>query len=124
MEQPTVEWVSAGHDHNNDYYGAYQGINLAYGRKSGFGCYGNMKHGARVFEVTKEPYSIETWVREEDGTLLKQTQSKPRDPASPVQTKCGGMSGKAALIDPEDEEMEYLRDYYLSRPDLKHLVKQ
>ena len=22
-EQPTVEWVSAGHDHNNDYYGEY-----------------------------------------------------------------------------------------------------
>lgn len=39
IEQKTVEWVSCGHDHNNDYYGEYQGsgINLAYGRKTGFG---------------------------------------------------------------------------------------
>lgn len=53
-EQRTVEWVSAGHDHNNDYYGKYQGINLAYGRKTGFGSYGpaNITNGARVFEVT------------------------------------------------------------------------
>lgn len=53
-EQKTVEWVTAGHDHNNDYYGQYQGINLAYGRKSGVGGYGpkKMKVGARVFEVT------------------------------------------------------------------------
>lgn len=39
-EQKTVEWVSCGHDHDNDYYGNYQGINLAYGRKTGFGGYG------------------------------------------------------------------------------------
>jgi hypothetical protein len=60
-----VEWVSAGHDHDNDYYGSYDGINLAYGRKTGYGSYGpnGMQNGARVFEVTKEPYSIRTWVR-------------------------------------------------------------
>lgn len=42
LEQKTVEWVSCGHDHNNDYYGEYSksGINLAYGRKTGFGSYG------------------------------------------------------------------------------------
>jgi hypothetical protein len=40
IEQPTVEWTSCGHDHNNDYWGRFQGINLAYGRKSGYGGYG------------------------------------------------------------------------------------
>jgi len=70
VEQPTIEWVTVGHDHNNDYYGSYEGINLAYGRKTGYGCYGPswpMKRGARVFEVTKNPWSIETWVRSEGG---------------------------------------------------------
>lgn len=75
-EQKTVEWVSAGHDHDNDFYGNYDGINLAYGRKTGYACYGpeNMQRGARVFEVTMEPYSIETWVRQEDGTIHKETE--------------------------------------------------
>ena len=50
-EQPTVEWVSVGHDHNNDYYGKYDGITLGYGRKTGYSCYGpdNMLRGSRVF---------------------------------------------------------------------------
>lgn len=26
-----------------------------------------MKRGARVFEVTKDPYTIETWVRSDGG---------------------------------------------------------
>jgi hypothetical protein len=68
-----VEWVSCGHDHNNDYWGRYQGINLAYGRKSGFGGYGpdGFPPGARVFEVTQEPYGIETWIREFGGNVVK-----------------------------------------------------
>lgn len=73
IEQKTVEWVSCGHDHNNDYYGEYQGsgINLAYGRKTGFGQYGPDKfsRGARIFEVTMEPYGIDTWIREDGGNV-------------------------------------------------------
>ena len=51
VEQPTVEWVSCGHDHLNDFYGKIQGITLAYGRKTGYGSYGPYKflRGARVF---------------------------------------------------------------------------
>jgi hypothetical protein len=60
IEQPTVQWVTCGHDHNNDYYGQYKGINLAYGRKTGYGSYGPYKflRGARVFEITEDPYDI------------------------------------------------------------------
>ena len=74
-EQKTIEWIAVGHDHNNDFYGNFDGINLAYGRKTGYACYGpeNMQRGARVFEVTMDPYSIETWVRQEDGTIHKET---------------------------------------------------
>ncbi len=71
VEQPTVEWVSCGHDHFNDFYGEYQGsgITLGYGRKTGFGSDGPyfFPRGARVFEMTEEPYGIETWVREDGG---------------------------------------------------------
>ena len=68
-EQKTVEWVSVGHDHNNDYYGEYDGIHLAYGRKTGYGSYGpkNLKRGGRIFEITQDPYKIDTWVRQDDG---------------------------------------------------------
>lgn len=72
IEQPTVQWVTCGHDHNNDYFGLYNGITMGYGRKTGYGCYGPtfpMTQGARVFEITKEPFSIKTWVREESGEV-------------------------------------------------------
>ena len=34
IEQPTVDWVACGHDHNNDFYGQYQGVMLSYARKT------------------------------------------------------------------------------------------
>ncbi|CDW79940.1 UNKNOWN [Stylonychia lemnae] len=123
-EQKTVEWVLVGHDHDNDFYGNYDGINLSFGRKTGHGSYGplNMQQGARVFEITTNPYKISTWVRQEDGTIHKEvnTNSKPTSEVS--QTKCGGSLGKADHVAQNYEEMKYLRDYYLKRHDLKHLV--
>jgi 3',5'-cyclic AMP phosphodiesterase CpdA len=74
LEQPSVNWVTCGHDHSNDFYGDHLGINLAYGRKTGYGGYGpsGMKHGARVFEVSLNPtYNIDTWVREEGGGVSR-----------------------------------------------------
>jgi len=97
-EQPCVDWVTCGHDHNNDYFGNYEGINLGYGRKTGYGCYGPsfpMTRGARVFEITKEPWSIETWVREESGEVRKEVTSQHRRVTTFPQTECGGMSTKA-----------------------------
>lgn len=125
VEQPTIEWVSVGHDHNNDYYGNYEGINLAYGRKTGFGgCYGpnNLKRGARVFEVTKDPWTIETWVRAEGGEKQVEITSQHRRQTSVAQTICGGMDTKAALLNDDTEEMKFLRQFYLKRPDLMHLI--
>lgn len=64
-EQRTLEWVSCGHDHDNDYYGQYQGIYLAFGRKMGYGAYGpkGMLRGGRIFEIQSDPYQIKTWIR-------------------------------------------------------------
>lgn len=35
--------IYVGHDHDNDYKGFYQGVELAYGRKTGYGSYGPKK---------------------------------------------------------------------------------
>lgn len=40
IENNITDWVAVGHDHSSDFYGNYKGINLAYGRKTGYGSYG------------------------------------------------------------------------------------
>eukprot|EP01133_Synstelium_polycarpum_P004021 gene4021-4657_t len=70
-EMGDVKSVHCGHDHDNDFSGNFNGIELAYGRKTGMGAYGppvGWLHGARVLEITAEPFSISTWMRFEDGT--------------------------------------------------------
>ncbi len=75
-----MSWVSVGHNHGNDFYGLYQGVYLAYGRKSGFGGTSSrgLLHGARVFEVDMESGVIDTWVRQEDGTVHRETELRQR----------------------------------------------
>ena len=77
-EHNICEWVIVGHDHNNDYYGLYEGVYLAFGRKTGYGQYGpdGFQRGARVYEITQEPYSIKHWVREADGNIHTESQPK------------------------------------------------
>ena len=46
-----VQAVFCGHDHNNDYWGDYDGVRLHFGRKTGFGGYGpakGMMRGVRM----------------------------------------------------------------------------
>ena len=52
-QKGTVKWVSVGGDHSSDFWGNYGGINLAYGRKTGFASYGPkfVQRGARVFDM-------------------------------------------------------------------------
>lgn len=38
--QETIKWISAGSDHNSDYWGMMAGIGLSLGRKTGYGSYG------------------------------------------------------------------------------------
>jgi len=56
-----IRAVFSGHDHNNDYHGFLEGVNLVYGRKTGFGGYGppiSMRRGARLltFKEFIDPY--------------------------------------------------------------------
>lgn len=48
IDSKKVNWILAGGDSDNDFKGTYQGINLAYARKSGFGGNGNLPRGARI----------------------------------------------------------------------------
>ncbi len=64
--------VFFGHDHKNDFYGAYRDqIVLAYGRKTGYNSYGPnaMPRGARVIEIQENPLEIRTWIRNERGMM-------------------------------------------------------
>ncbi|WP_414054263.1 metallophosphoesterase family protein [Macrococcus equi] len=46
-----VTFVSCGHDHDNDFQFNLNGINLCFGRVSGFHCYGDVHRGARLFDL-------------------------------------------------------------------------
>ena len=66
----TISWISTGTDHNTDFWGSFDGINLGYGRKTGVNSYGPKfeQKGARVFKMTldetsKEKATWETWIR-------------------------------------------------------------
>ncbi|CDW89631.1 metallophosphoesterase [Stylonychia lemnae] len=92
QDYKTVDWITCGHDHNNDYYGQYQGLNLAYGRKTGYMHYGpsDLKHGARVFEIQIAPiYKVKTWIRNEDSTIDYQSQKTKKQIFLPNQKFCG-----------------------------------
>ena len=47
--------------------------------------------GARVFEVDMESGGIDTWVRQEDGSVKSETVEKRRDPKEKLQTICARM---------------------------------
>lgn len=54
-----VRAVFSGHDHENDYCGTWEGIELVYGRVSGWSGYGDLPRGGRLIEVdpVKQTYS-------------------------------------------------------------------
>ncbi|MDR2026971.1 MAG: metallophosphoesterase family protein [Prevotellaceae bacterium] len=66
----------AGHDHDNDYIGKYNGIFLAYGRFSGSKTtYTHMTQGARVIELTAGEKGFKTWIRLKDGHIINTVNS-------------------------------------------------
>ncbi|REH88129.1 phosphohydrolase [Staphylococcus felis] len=52
-----IEAMFCGHDHDNDFGINHYGIDLNYGRVSGFNCYGEIQRGARLIElIPNQPY--------------------------------------------------------------------
>lgn len=83
MQKKTVQWVSVGGDHSSDYWGTYGGINLAYGRKTGFSSFGPkfVQRGGRVFDIHVDPdsgnMSVDTYIRQQDGEADRQEELNP-----------------------------------------------
>ncbi|MGD9719712.1 MAG: metallophosphoesterase [Pirellulales bacterium] len=46
-----VRGVFSGHDHENDYCGTWEGIELVYGRVGGWSAYGDLPRGGRLIEI-------------------------------------------------------------------------
>ncbi|EGG17796.1 hypothetical protein DFA_08796 [Cavenderia fasciculata] len=95
LEQKDIKGLYFGHDHGCDYHGDYFGIDIGYGRKTGYGSYNTeLLHGARLIQLTESPYSIETWIRNVNGDIEDQPKHEPnRQQALPL-TCCTTLDNK------------------------------
>lgn len=68
VEAGGIRGTFCGHDHINDYTGRLHGIQLCYGRSSGYNTYGRWLYprGARVIEL-REGQDFTTWIRLANG---------------------------------------------------------
>ena len=85
LEMGDVKGMFVGHDHINDYYGDLYGIRLYYGRATGYHTYGkeNFARGARIIRLREGQSEVESWLRLEDGTVLRnQPMHRPESPES------------------------------------------
>eukprot|EP01132_Coremiostelium_polycephalum_P005825 gene5825-7249_t len=131
VEIGDIKGLYFGHDHRNDYHGNYHGIDMGYGRKSGFGSYSSKyPEGARVIELTElsafnessspsSTITLKTWIRTMDGKRDDQKIHRPSFQDS-VPRKCAdgvflivfsnGKNNKNNVfnIDRENNDMERL----------------
>jgi hypothetical protein len=85
--------VHCGHDHDNDFYGYYGGILLAYGRKTGYGGYGppaGWERGARILQLHESPFSMTHWIREQNGNVVPSYSQPTHPPVASKWTSCCG----------------------------------
>ncbi|MFC5405686.1 metallophosphoesterase family protein [Cohnella soli] len=72
IERGDVMGTFAGHDHGNDFWGEWHGIRLCYGRTTRDAYLGRpFAAGARVIELREGERSFDTWIRLEDGTIVR-----------------------------------------------------
>jgi 3',5'-cyclic AMP phosphodiesterase CpdA len=82
VEMGDVIGTFCGHDHVNDYRGNLHGIELCYGRATGYNTYGKegFPRGARIIRLRQGERSFETWLRLADGTVVsEQPEHTPGD---------------------------------------------
>lgn len=71
VETGSVMGTFVGHDHDNDYVVAQNGIALGYGRYSGDdSTYNNLRPGARLIVVEEGKQGFESWILEDDGRIV------------------------------------------------------
>ncbi|KAF8396201.1 hypothetical protein HHK36_017814 [Tetracentron sinense] len=71
-KRPSVKAVFVGHNHGLDWCCPYKKLWLCYARHTGYGGYGNWPRGARIIEITQQPFSLKSWIRMEDGLTHSQ----------------------------------------------------
>ncbi|MDP6124149.1 MAG: metallophosphoesterase family protein [Candidatus Latescibacteria bacterium] len=66
-----VQAVFVGHEHINDYIGTLDGVDLCYGRGTGYGAYGKdgFQRGGRIIRVTQGVRGYDTYCRLADGSV-------------------------------------------------------
>lgn len=74
LEAGDVMGTFSGHDHDNDYCGELHGIQLCYGRVTGYNTYGRMKRGARIIRMRQGERRFDTWIRQDDGSIIQQNE--------------------------------------------------
>ncbi|MCL6548855.1 MAG: metallophosphoesterase family protein [Alicyclobacillus sp.] len=74
VEMGDVVGTFVGHDHINDYWGELYGIRLCYGRATGYNTYGRegFPRGARIIRLQAGRREFDTWLRLEDGSVVRQ----------------------------------------------------
>lgn len=69
--------VFVGHNHGLDWCCPYEKLWLCFARHTGYGGYGNWDRGARIVEITQQPFSIKSWIRMEDGSVHSEVVLSP-----------------------------------------------
>ncbi|RWR74717.1 putative inactive purple acid phosphatase 16 isoform X2 [Cinnamomum micranthum f. kanehirae] len=67
LSRHSVKAVFVGHNHGLDWCCPYKKLWLCFARHTGYGGYGNWPRGARIIEITEQPFSIRSWIRMEEG---------------------------------------------------------
>ncbi|TKY53399.1 inactive purple acid phosphatase 16 [Spatholobus suberectus] len=67
VNRTSVKAIFVGHNHGLDWCCPYRKLWLCYARHTGYGGYGDWPKGARILEITQTPFSLQSWIRMEDG---------------------------------------------------------
>lgn len=70
VAQQDVMGVFVGHDHDNNYLAALEGILLGYANHSGYGTYGSLPKGARVIELYQNRHAFRTYIHLVSGEII------------------------------------------------------
>lgn len=69
--------IFVGHNHGLDWCCPFEKLWLCFARHTGYGGYGNWARGARIVEITQQPFSIKSWIRMEDGSVHSELVLSP-----------------------------------------------
>ncbi|XP_068342170.1 probable inactive purple acid phosphatase 16 isoform X2 [Pyrus communis] len=77
VERPSAKAIFVGHNHGLDWCCPYEKLWLCFARHTGYGGYGNWDRGARIVEITEQPFSVKSWIRMEDGSVHSEVVLSP-----------------------------------------------